>query len=68
MNSNLNRGAWKSMENEWARALSSEPTKTVTMDIDPVYKGENKRPDRFVVKYTIDGEPHKSIFRDRLGG
>ncbi|WP_281649117.1 DNA/RNA non-specific endonuclease [Parendozoicomonas sp. Alg238-R29] len=26
MNSNLNRGAWKKMENRWAEALSSVPT------------------------------------------
>jgi len=35
MNSNLNRGAWKKMENKWAEALKAEPPKEVKVDFSP---------------------------------
>ncbi|MCA6064819.1 DNA/RNA non-specific endonuclease, partial [Thalassolituus marinus] len=66
MNSNLNRGAWKSMENTWAKAL--EEGKEVTVDIKPVYEAGSKRPTKFVARYTIDGQPYKSIFKNQSGG
>lgn len=65
MNSNLNRGAWKCMENEWAAALKAKPPKEVEVDIRPVYKGDSKRPDSFIAKYTIDGKPYKQRFKNK---
>jgi len=65
MNSNLNRGAWRSMENEWATALKAKPPKEVRVDIRSVYKGDSKRPDSFIAEYTIDGKPYKQRFKNK---
>ncbi|MDR6675090.1 hemagglutinin repeat-containing protein [Xanthomonas sp. 1678] len=54
MNSNLNKGAWKAMENEWADALKEG--KSVKIKIEPSYTG-NGRPDKFNVTYQIGSEP-----------
>ena len=52
---NLNRGAWKRMENEWARAL--QEGKQVKVDIKLEYFTQNgKRPDVFTVRYWIKDE------------
>ena len=53
MDGNLNKGVWKSMENSWAKALKDG--KQVDVKIEPVYSGNNKRPDSFSVTYSIDG-------------
>jgi hypothetical protein len=53
MNANLNRGAWKQMENTWVKAL--QEGKTVKVKIEPVYNGGNIRPDSFRIRYAIDG-------------
>ncbi|EPX1287305.1 DNA/RNA non-specific endonuclease [Escherichia coli] len=53
MDGNLNKGVWKQMENTWANALKDG--KQVNVKIEPVYTGENKRPDSFSVIYSIDG-------------
>ncbi|EEZ4391482.1 contact-dependent inhibition toxin CdiA [Escherichia coli] len=53
MDGNLNKGVWKQMENTWANALKDG--KQVNVKIEPVYTGENKRPDSFSVTYSIDG-------------
>jgi hypothetical protein len=52
-NANLNRGEWKAMENEWARA--AEANKKVMVEIKPLYYDDTKRPEYFSVTYTIDG-------------
>nr|WP_318526928.1 DNA/RNA non-specific endonuclease [Xanthomonas sacchari] len=54
MNSNLNKGAWKAMENEWAGALREG--KSVKIKIEPSYTGSG-RPDKFNVTYQIGSEP-----------
>lgn len=53
INGNLNKGAWKSMENTWASALKDG--KSVSVKIEPIYFGNNVRFTRFNVKYSIDG-------------
>lgn len=53
MDGNLNKGAWKQMENTWANALKDG--KTVDVNIQPLYSGNNTRPDRIIVQYSIDG-------------
>ena len=54
MNSNLNRGVWKKLENKWAKALRKG--KTVKVKIKPVYQGTDIRPKRFRVSYFIDNK------------
>jgi len=58
-NANLNRGRWKTMENEWAEALSDEPPppQKVEVEILPIYDddSDSKRPIEFEVFYKIDG-------------
>lgn len=68
MNSNLNRSAWKKMENTWAEAIKGPPPKEVKIDIQAIYDDGDKRPSKFLVKYTIDGEPFKSRFKNKPGG
>ncbi|TNH42436.1 DNA/RNA non-specific endonuclease, partial [Photorhabdus luminescens] len=53
MDGNLNKGAWKQMENTWASALKEG--KQVNVKVEPVYKGNNVRPESFSVTYSIDG-------------
>ncbi|MEB2187251.1 DNA/RNA non-specific endonuclease [Xanthomonas campestris pv. campestris] len=67
MNANLNKGAWKSMENEWADALKNG--KSVKVKIEPIYSGSTIRPDSFSVKYSIDdGRPIVMDFTNSPGG
>ena len=53
MNGNLNKGEWKVMENIWASALKEG--KSVSVKIEPVYSDASVRPERFSVRYSIDG-------------
>ncbi|WP_213716197.1 hemagglutinin repeat-containing protein [Cedecea lapagei] len=67
MNGNLNKGAWKKMENDWAKALKDG--KEVNVNIQPIYSGNNQRPDRIIVKYSIDGSRPVNIdFKNSPGG
>ena len=59
MNSNLNRGLWKKLENRWANALRDG--KTVKVKIEPVYEGTDIRPKRFRVSYFIDNKDFSYI-------
>ena len=64
---NLNRGAWKAMENGWAEAL--ENGHQVQVMIDPVFRTKGARPSAFQVVYQIDmGNPRYVFFRNRPGG
>jgi DNA/RNA endonuclease G (NUC1) len=51
---NLNRGAWKTMENEWAAWVNSGYRVDYTID---VYPPGAVRPDSFEVEYTVSN-PH----------
>lgn len=64
-NQNLNQGAWKSMENSWARAL--EAGQDVVVDIRPNYVGDSLRPTSFDVNYTIDGVGKSVTFSNMPG-
>lgn len=61
---NLNRGAYKNMENSLVKALKGG--KEVFIDINLLYKGSSKRPDKLMVYYTINGVPYKRIFSNKL--
>ena len=60
---NLNQGAWKNMENGWADAMVQG--KDVKIEVEAIFTGASKRPDEFVVKYTIDGQPFKESFKNQ---
>ncbi|PQK91029.1 hemagglutinin repeat-containing protein [Pantoea ananatis] len=67
MDGNLNKGAWKQMENTWANALKDG--NKVDVNIHPIYSGNNTRPDRVIVKYSIDGgRPVNIDFKNSPGG
>ncbi|QUY47603.1 DNA/RNA non-specific endonuclease [Serratia plymuthica] len=67
MDGNLNNGVWKQMENTWANALKDG--KKVDVNIQPIYSGDSTRPDRFIVKYSIDnGRPVNIDFKNTPGG
>jgi len=67
MDGNLNKGAWKKMENTWANALKDG--KKVDVKIEPSYSGSNVRPDSFSVTYQIDTErPEREVFNNAPGG
>lgn len=64
---NLNRGAWKRMENEWATALAQG--KQVKVDITVQYPpGNISRPDIFEVKYWINGRKRLKAYENQPGG
>jgi len=58
--SSLNKGAWKKMENDWAKAI--EQGKKVEVDIRPVFEGSSKRPVEFEVFYKVNGEEFVKYF------
>ena len=67
MNSNLNRGEWKALENRWANALQDD--KTVKVKIESVYQGTDIRPESFDVLYSIDNSRWvKTEFLNQVGG
>jgi hypothetical protein len=59
--SNLNRGAWKKMENEWADWVSKGYR--VDYDIDILPPGAI-RPDKFEVAYTVSNPVTGDVIRD----
>ncbi|KWW22257.1 hypothetical protein AS888_13365 [Peribacillus simplex] len=69
MNANLNMGEWKKLEISWAKALDSNPPKTVEVKIYPVYEGNSTRPTSFDIEYKIDdGRWDLRTFENRAGG
>ena len=67
MDGNLNKGAWKQMENSWAKALSEG--KEVKVTIQPSYVGDSARPEKFYVQYSIDGgRMIEETFKNAPGG
>lgn len=54
------------MENEWAKALKEG--KEVQVNIKPVYTGNNSRPDKFDVFYSINGKKYQVNIKNTPGG
>ncbi|WP_336047172.1 DNA/RNA non-specific endonuclease [Solibacillus ferritrahens] len=54
--SDVNLKQYKKIEEKWAAALKEKPPKKVTVNIEIIYSGDNMRPDKFIVNYTIDGK------------
>ncbi|MED4203853.1 DNA/RNA non-specific endonuclease [Neobacillus mesonae] len=54
--SDVNLKQYKKIEDEWATALKETPPKEVTVDVEITYTGDELRPEKFIVNYSIDGE------------
>ena len=63
---NFNRGAYRAIEDAWARAVRSG--KRVFVDIVPRYRGTSTRPQLLIVTWTIDGKKSKRRFANERGG
>ncbi|SEN06325.1 DNA/RNA non-specific endonuclease [Duganella sp. CF517] len=63
---NLNRSAYKKLENEWQTALKNG--QEVIVDIRPTYPGSSLRPSSLDINYTIDKVPFEASFKNRTGG
>lgn len=62
MKSELNRGAYKAMENEWARAIENGDIVNGTIEL--VYSGQSFRPDSIEVVYTIGKQLFTMLFEN----
>ncbi len=63
----VNLSSYKVLENEWYRAIQAG--KSVEVDVEVIYNGDNLRPSEFLIVYYIDGEKQtKRITNDLLGG
>lgn len=67
-NMNLNRSAWKVMENDWAKRAANG--QTIKIEIEIIYSDINKsRPETFVVRQWFDDVPQKvREFSNQAGG
>lgn len=63
---NFNRGAYRTLEDKWARDLASG--RRVSVKITPEFDGVSTRPVRIVVRWKIDGHPDFKIFPNTFGG
>ena len=69
MDSNLNRGEWRKLENIWRDALEAEPPQEVHVTIMPVYEDDSQRPTAFDIEYQIgNGKVEYKEFKNRPGG
>ena len=69
MNGNLNKGEWKKLENDWAKALNATPPKDVKVKITPMYEGDSLRPTKFRIEQKIGNrKPETRILKNRPGG
>jgi len=67
VNGNLNKGEWKKLENEWAKALGEN--KAVQVSIQPIYNSATKRPDEFAIIYQIAGGRQRTLqLKNTSGG
>ena len=57
MSQKLNRSDYKILENRWKKALEKDPPDTVQIKVEPIYRGESKRPISFEIKYKIEDNP-----------
>lgn len=63
----VNLSSYRKLENDWKRAI--QDGKTVDVNVEVEYDGDDLRPSAFSIEYTIDGEEHsKHITNDILGG
>ncbi len=65
-NANFNRGAYRVMEDGWARDLRAG--RKLFVVIEPFYGGASKRPNRVIVTWTIDGKEYSRDFSNEAKG
>lgn len=65
-NASFNRGAYRAMEDGWARVLKAG--KHVSVNITALYVGASKRPTELVVQWDIDGRRNVHRFKNARGG
>lgn len=63
---NFNRGTYRLLEDQWARALRAG--KRVDVRIMPVYQGSSGRPSSINVWFWIDGRPESQKFQNEYRG
>lgn len=59
--SNLNRGAWRKMENEWSDWVAKGYRVHYTVDVSPAGA---VRPDRFAIEYTVSSPTGEVAYRN----
>ncbi|MDQ0884271.1 T7SS effector LXG polymorphic toxin [Peribacillus sp. V2I11] len=62
--SDVNLKQYKKIEYKWAAALKEIPPKTVTVDVNIIYSGNDMRPEKFIVRYTFDGKAGSAVLRN----
>lgn len=62
MDSNLNRGSYKKLEDDLAKAVEAD--NEVYMKVKAVYRKNSERPSLFVVEYSINGKNEKQKFKN----
>lgn len=65
-NRNFNRGAYRTLEETWAKELKAG--KHVSVDITASYQGNSRRPYKLFVRWTINGYTRNRNFKNALGG
>lgn len=63
---NFNRGAYRELENSWAKVLKGGHR--VFVDIVPHYTGNSTRPDSLTVTWYVDGHKRRRIFQNEKKG
>jgi hypothetical protein len=63
---NFNRGAYRALEDIWAKRLRQGYH--VLVDIVPHYVGTSRRPDEIRVTWYVNGKRHFQSFRNEKGG
>jgi hypothetical protein len=63
---NFNRGAYRSMEDEWAKDIRAG--RKIVVDIVPNYVGTSQRPNRVRVTWYVDGQRHVEEFSNEAKG
>ena len=60
-------GEWYKLETDWKKAL--EGNKSVKVNIQPVYSGNSKRPDSFIITQSVDsGKPRTLTLKNTATG
>jgi predicted ribonuclease toxin of YeeF-YezG toxin-antitoxin module len=65
-NANFNRGAYRALEDKWAKAQKNGEPVNVRIDTDHV--GNDQRPDSITVSWTVSGTRRKLTFKNQPGG
>ena len=62
MDGNVNRSAYKKLENRWRKELESGSS--VEVEIKPIYEGDSARPSQFAIVDVIDGKKTATFLKN----